>query len=670
MVGISDELEAAQDRLRRLEERRQAEAAAYLSQIEFLESSQFRLASELGEHDRELVAVSTELASLRNTKLFRYSRRLRELYGRLRVTRNLPADKAGSAAPAESVEARTYERWIRMYDTLSPEKAAVIRYRLESSSFRPLVSILLPAYNPDLALFARAIESVENQIYENWELCIVDDGSADPGLLPFIEANTSRDPRIKFIRRSENGHISEALKSAYAISSGEWVCTLDHDDELSENALAMCVLALADAADAAMVYTDEDKIDVAGRRFDPNFKCDFDPVLLMGQNYPCHLSLMRRDLIDRAGGFRGGFDGSQDWDLILRISELVKPEQVLHLPHVLYHWRWHKGSTSASVASKGYAVDAGRRAVEDHLTRKGGVGRVMTNPVTGWQRVKWKLPELAPKVSVITITRDGQYLPRSVDSLMRLTTYEDFELIVADHGSSSYETLDFLRSSDSVIKVVRVEGALNRSALYNRAAAECDGEILCFLGDDCEIISGEWLEELVCQVIQDGTGAAGAKLVYPDGSIQHAGIILGIGGVAGSIYKHFDRLEPGDRGRLHLVQSLSAVSGACMVVRRDVWRQTGGLDEENLPEAFSDVDLCLRIAEAGWRVVWTPFAELVRHETMLPSGGASNSDTGAKEAAYMKRRWETKLRRDPFYSPNLTLAGEDSALAWPPRIDI
>lgn len=644
------------------------------------------ITEELEQLTRASTAALAELATLRNTKLFRYSSWLRRAYGWAGAFRDrhnkgahpsIPASAVPASAPALAIpdpvvaEEISYEQWVSRYDTWSGERLAALSYRMGRLEERPLISVLMATFNSDHTMLRRAIESVQRQVYENWELCIADDASTDPTVAAIIEEYATADRRIRWVRRAENGHIPAACNSAFAISSGRWVCTLDHDDELAEQALALCALGIFGSPDAAMVYSDEDKIDMGGARFAPFFKPDFDPVLLLGQNYLCHLTLFRRELVERAGGYREGLEGSQDWDLVIRVSESLSPDQVLHIPQVLYHWRSHEGSTSSAIASKGYAVDAGHRAIVDHLARKGLYGRVITNPMTGMQRVKWALPEEPPKVSVVITTSDGRFLPGCVDSLMRLTTYPNFELIVVDNASRSHATLDFLRSSESAIKVIREERALTYPELSNRAVAQCDGDVICLLSDDCDITSGEWLEELVSQLLQEGVGAVGAKLLYFDRKIEHAGFILGIGGVAGYVHRFGDRLEAGYRARLQLVQSLSAVSGTCMAVRRQAWEEVRGFDEKNLPQAFGDVDLCLRLGEAGWRIVWTPFAELVRHQSSVEvrfAGGLNKAELFVREADYMKQRWGSKLGSDPFYNPNLTLAGEDSTLAWPPRI--
>ena len=643
-----------------------------------------RITEELEQPTKASATILAGLIPPDNTKLFQYMSSIRRVRSLARAFSDRSKSGAPSAIPVSSVpapppdipdratsEGLSYERWVSLYDTWSEERLAALRYRIERLEEQPLISVLMAVFNSEHTMLRQAIESVQRQVYENWELCIADDASSDHNVLEIIEEYAAADRRIKWVRRTENGHISAASNSAFSISSAPWVCSLDHDDELAEQALALCVLGISDSPDAAMVYSDEDKIDMGGVRFAPFFKPDFDPVLLLGQNYPCHLTLFRRELVERAGGYREGLEGSQDWDLVIRVAESLTPDQILHIPQVLYHWRFHEGSTSSAVSSKVYAVDAGHRAIVDHLTRKGLRGRVITNPMTGLQRVKWTLPDVPPKVSVLITTSDGQFLPGCVDSLLRLTTYPNFELIVVDNASRSNATLDFLMSCKSAIKVITEERALDYPELINKAVAQCDGEVICLLSDDCDITSGEWLEELVSQLLQDGVGAAGAKLLYFDRKIEHAGIILGIGGIAGYIHRFSDRLEAGYRARLHLVQSLSAVSGACMAVRRQAWEDVHGFDENNLPNAFGDVDLCLRLGEAGWRIVWTPFAELVRHQSSVEvraAGGLNKAELFVREADYMTQRWDSKLGSDPFYNPNLTLAMEDSALAFPPRI--
>jgi GT2 family glycosyltransferase len=652
--------------------RRNAELQMARREIELLERSQSKLSGDLAEQTARAESTSAELTALHATKLLRYSRSLRRLYGWLRAGSRRHRDDS----PRESSDATgddssgTYLDWIARYDRFDVSEREALLERLQVLSETPLISILLPVYNTPEPLLRRAIETVRGQIYPKWELCIADDMSTEPAVVGVLSEYELADERIRVVRRRENGHISASSNSALEIAKGDWVIPMDHDDELRPHALAHVVLALADHPDAGMVFSDEDKIDLEGTRHSPNFKPDFDPLLLLGQNYLGHLVCYRRDLAMGVGGYREGFEGSQDWDLSLRASEQISPEHILHIPRVLYHWRSHTDSTASGISAKPYAALAGRRAVEEHLTRVGAAGTVVTNPLTGWHRVLWQVPSPAPKVSIIVPTRDGQFLSRCLESLFRLTAYPNFEVVVLDNGSVGRLALDILRGSETLLKVIRDERPFNYSGLNNFAANRCEGELLCLLNDDCEVTTTDWLGEMVGQVAQPGVGAVGAKLLYPDGRIQHAGVILGFDGVAGHANRLQDRLAPGHGGRLHVAHSVGAVTGACMVTRRDVWNEVGGLDDQNLPIAFNDVDYCLRIREAGWQSVWTPFAEMLHHESLT-----RGSDTGARaegfarECAYMKERWGSLLRSDPAYNPNLSLWSDGGEFAYPPRID-
>ncbi len=654
-----------------LEQRRAAESQMIEREIEILERGQSRLARELAEQSTRAEAASRELAALHATKLFRYSRHLRRLYGMLRgggrhdiepVPEPPIAAGGGIGDP--------YAAWVRRYDQFGSAERDAVSARLRTLTDAPLVSIILPVYNTPEPLLCRAIESVRGQVYSNWELCIADDVSTDPSVARVLAEYEQTDQRVRVVHRHENGHISAASNSALQIARGEWVVPMDHDDELRPHALAEVVLALADHRDAGLVYSDEDKIDVEGRRQSPNFKPDFDPTLLLGQNYLGHLVCYRRDLVTRVGGYREGFEGSQDWDLSLRIAELLDRDQVVHIPRVLYHWRSHTASTASGVSAKPYARRAGQKAVEEHLSRVSSAGTVVTNPITGWHRVRWELPEPAPKASIIVPTRDGPLLARCLDSLFQVTAYPNFEVVLVDNGSISRPTLDFLRGRENLLRVIRDERPFNYSALNNYAADRCDGDILCLLNDDIEVTTSDWLGEMVGQVLQERVGAVGAKLLYPDGRIQHAGVILGFDGVAGHANRLQDRLAPGHGGRLHVAHSVSAVTAACMVTRREAWEEVGGLDEHNLPIAFNDVDYCLRLGEAGWRIVWTPFAEMRHHESLTRgSDTGERADGFARECAYLKERWGPLLRNDPNYNPNLGLWSDGGELAFPPRIE-
>lgn len=669
---LAVEHQGLMERSAELRLRRDAESRMAGREIELLERRLNDLSTEVAEQRSRADAASTELSALYATKVFRYSRRIRRLYGRVRSgpRRHDRNEAAPPEPPPDVVVDGTYADWVERFDRFGEDQRAALASRLAGFPELPLISIVLPVYNTPGSLLRRAIESVRDQVYERWELCIADDKSSEPAVAAVLAEFAAIDERIKVVHRQENGHISASSNSALGIAQGEWIVPMDHDDELRPHALAHLVLALAEHPEAGMAYSDEDKIDVDGQRHSPNFKPDFDPLLLLGQNYLGHLVCYRRDLVSHVGGYREGFEGSQDWDLSLRISELLDPEQVVHIPRVLYHWRAHTASTASGISAKPYARLAGRRAVEGHLSRVQTTGTVLTNPLSGWHRVRWELPTHAPKVSIVVPTRDGQFLWRCLSSVFQLTAYPNFDVLVVDNGSMGRPVLDLLRGYEHLVNLIRDERPFNYSGLNNYAADRCDGEVLCLLNDDCEVTTTDWLDEMVGQLLQDRVGAVGAKLLYPDGRIQHAGVVLGFDGVAGHANRLQDRLAPGHGGRLHVAHTVSAVTGACMAIRREAWQQVGGLDEHNLPIAFNDIDFCLRLHEAGWRTVWTPFAEMLHHESLTRGADTGPRAEGfARECAYMKERWGPLLRADPAYNPNLTLWSGGGDLAFPPRVD-
>jgi glycosyltransferase involved in cell wall biosynthesis len=653
------EVSGLQQSLTNSEQRRAAENMAAFEMVRRFETDQRRLAGLVEVREAELNAVQ-------HTRTFRYTVRLRRLYGYLRRRRVAPAPVAG---PAES-SGGTYQLWVELFDTLDDGIRQRIEARIRALPERPRISVMMPVYNPPVEMLRSAIDSVRHQIYPDWELCIADDCSTDPLVVQLLEDVVASDDRIKVIRREQNGHISAASNTALSLVTSPWVALLDHDDLLAEHALAMVAMAIVEHPDAGIVYSDEDKLDDQGHRRDPYFKPDFDPLLLLGQNFVSHLSVFRKDLVDRVGGYRLGYEGSQDWDLTLRLSELIRPEQVVHIPHVLYHWRVHAGSTASQVSAKPYAVEAGLRAVTDHLERTGRPAEVSRIGQWGFNRVVWDLPNPPPKVSIVIPTRDGRLLRRCIDSVLAFTIYPNFEVLVVDNSSRSFETLQYLQDYDQRLTVIRDEQPFNHSAINNDAVARTTGDVVCLLNDDTEVISGEWLTEMVGQLSQPGVGAVGSKLYYADGRIQHAGVILGVHGIAGHAHRNFDRLSVGYFGHLQLAHRMSAVTAACMAVRREAWEQVQGLDAVNLPVVLNDVDFCLRLREAGWDVVWTPNSELFHHEST--SRGIDDEGPAAeafsRAATYMELRWGfAGLRNDPRYNPNLSLDAENFSLAWPPR---
>jgi len=657
--ALASQVERLRSSIGDLERRRTAETLAAFETVRHYEAGQRALAALVGIRDAELEAV-------RRTKTFRYTQSLRKVYSWVRRTR---APVVAAPAPAHPPDG-TYDLWVERYDTLDDAGRARIADGVARLAHRPRISVIMPVYDTPPDLLRAAIESVRAQLYTDWELCIADDHSSAAHVGEILAEYGAVDARIKVARRDVNGHISAASNTALSMATGEWVACLDHDDTLAEHALALAAMALGDRPDAGIVYSDEDKLDGEGRRHSPFFKPDFDPLLLMGENYLSHC-MFRRDLVAAVGGYREGYEGSQDWDLALRVTERLEPAQVVHIPHVLYHWRAHAASTASLVSAKPYAVDAGRRAVTDHLARTGRAGQVRRVGKSGHNRVTWALPDPLPLVSIIVPTRDGTLLQRCLDSVLSFTTYPNFEVVVVDNSSRTLSTLGYLQAIDDRLTVIRDERPFNYSAINNSAVRQATGEIVCLLNDDTEVISGDWLTEMVGHVLQPGVGAVGAKLYYDNGRIQHAGVILGILGVAGHSHRMFDRLESGYFGRLQVAQNVSAVTAACVVVRRSAWEHVGGLDEANLAVAFNDVDFCLRLREAGWGVVWTPNAELFHHESISrgPDDQGHRVSEFAREGDYMQKRWgPSVLRFDPFYNPNLSLDAEDFSLAWPPRV--
>jgi GT2 family glycosyltransferase len=564
-----------------------------------------------------------------------------------------------------------YANWVARFDTLTTEHMEELHTRAAALGVgAPLISILVPTYLTPERWLRRCIESVISQAYPHWQLCVADDASPDSRVMEILREYAAGDRRIEIMRRDANGHIAEASNSALAMARGSYVGLLDHDDELRPNALLEVAEVLAADPDIGLVYSDEDKIDASGRRFDPYFKPDWDPDLLRSQNYLCHLTVVRTRLVREVGGFRRGFEGSQDHDLVLRCSERLAPEQIRHIPRILYHWRAIPGSTALSRDAKDYAAEAGLQAVAAQLERLGNGARAEALS-HGHYRVAWPLPAPPPKVSLVVPTRDRVELLRGcVQSVLANTRYPAFELVVVDNRSTDPEALAYLDalSQHPGVRVLRYDQPFNYSAINNWAVDRCDGAIIGLLNNDVEVISPGWLEEMVAHAVRDEVGAVGAMLYYPDDTIQHAGVILGVHGIAAHMYAGRPRGFPGHGGRIRVAQRLSAVTGACLVVRREVFERAGGLDEA-LEVAFNDIDFCLRLRRLGYANVWTPFAELYHHE----SASRGSDEEGEKrerfvrEIELMRERWDGLLQDDPAYNPNLSLASKYFDLAFPPR---
>jgi O-antigen biosynthesis protein len=522
----------------------------------------------------------------------------------------------------------TYLEWLERFASLTPESRADLRHKLRGLDHRPLISIILPVYNPELAFLSEAVASVRRQIYEKWEICVADDASTDSQIRPFLAGLAREDRRIKVFFRERNGHISACSNSALSLARGEWCALLDQDDELAEDALAKAACEIAQNPDAAIVYSDEDFLDGKGVRSNPFFKPDWNPELFLAQNYLNHLGVYRTSLLREICGFREGFEGSQDYDLALRCVARLRGEQIRHIPRILYHWRTVEGSLADKPDAKPYARHAARRALNSHLRARGIAGRAEACPENAEShRLIYEVSKPLPSVSIITRLHKSECLDSAADGL-------SCEIIRPDPGAS---------------------GA-------NAAAQRASGDLLFFLSN--QILSAEagWLLEMVSHVVRPEFGVVGARLWSPEGKLEDGGLILGINGIAGPAFRGIPRGHPGYFNRAWLQQNFSAVSIACFAVRKKIFRQLNGFDEANLPQHFFDIDFCLRAQERGLQVVWTPYANLV-----FGGSGLREEAQAPEEACYLKRRWPHQLFADPFYNPNLSLEPPGFVLAIPPR---
>ena len=540
------------------------------------------------------------------------------------------------------------------------------RERQEKAEFprEILFSILVPVYNTPMAFLAAMIDSVRQQTYKNWELCLADGSDGEHGAVgDYCREAAEKDPRIRYRKLEKNGGISENTNACIGMATGDYLALFDHDDVLHPSALFEVMNVICEE-DADFIYTDETTFHETPKdAFLPHFKPDYAPDTLRGNNYICHFTVFRKDLPEKAGGgFRSEFDGSQDYDLILRLTE--QAERIRHIPKILYYWRAHRDSVAESVGAKPYVIDAAHKAIREHLERVGLRGEVLDTRVPSIYRIRYAI-EGEPLISILIPNKDHREdLKRCVDSIREKSTWKNYEIIVIENNSTEEETFRYYREleEDPRIRVVRYEGSFNYSAVNNLGARESRGDYLLLLNNDTEIITPEWMEEMLMFAQREDVGAVGAKLYYPDGTIQHAGIGLGLLHLAGHYHRGFAGEEPGYMGRLCYAQDMSAVTAACMMVPKAVYEAAGGLDE-SYSVVFNDVDLCLRIRESGKLIVWTPFAELTHYES---KSRGSDEDTKEKLAFFKTetKRFQTKwnealTKGDPYYNPNLTRSKED-----------
>jgi O-antigen biosynthesis protein len=545
---------------------------------------------------------------------------------------------------------QTYERWLAKHEPL-PDNTAE---QISEFAYKPNISIITPVYNPEVRWLRRCIESVVRQSYPDWQLCLCDDASTNPEVRKLLQQYAAAEPRIALHLSAQNQGISLASNHALALATGEFVALLDHDDELSPDALFWAVKLLQGHRDADVIYSDEDKLELDGTRSEPFFKPDWSPEYLESCMYTGHLTFYRRSLLEAVGGFRAGYEGSQDHDLMLRVTQ--QTGSIHHLPKILYHWRKAEGSAAGTSDAKPYAFVAARKALTDYARHKFPGAQVIEGTHKGQFRVKYPV-NVAEKVSVIIPTRDKMpILKTCLDSIATRTAFPNYEILIVDNNSVEPRTREYL--DQLPYRVLRFNEEFNFSKLNNFAAREATGKYLLFLNNDTEVITREWMTAMLEWCQQAEIGAVGAKLIYPNQTIQHAGVVLGLGGVAGHALAGLPKDTPTYFGVSHMVRNWAAVTAACMMVRREVFDAVGGFDEK-LKVAFNDVDLCLRILQQGLRNLVTPFAQLYHYESA--SRGFS---LDPQEVGYMKRTWGALLENDPYYNPNLTLHGGEFGLRW------
>lgn len=554
---------------------------------------------------------------------------------------------------------RDYVRWMKK-NTLTEERTEEIKKEITGFQYRPKVSIIMPVYNVDQIWLEKAINSVLNQLYGNWELCIADDGSTKDYLKEILEKYSNQDKRIRVSYLPDNKGIVCASNEALSLATGEFVGLLDNDDELSMDALYEVVKLLNERRETDFIYSDEDKITEKGVRHDPFFKPDWSPDTLHCCNYITHFVLIRRNIVNDLGAFREGYEGSQDYDLFLRVTE--KTKNIVHIPKVLYHWRCIEGSAAKDSEAKLYAYDSAKKALTDHIQRFGLDGEVVNGELVGTYRVKY-ITNNCPEVSILIQNKDNVgVLKRCINSIFHFTSYENYSIIVVDTGSVDPETLRYYDSlSDNrMVSIFEHEKDSSLSAI-NNSAAKIDSEYIIFLDNDIEIISPDWIYAMIEIGQRRDVGAVGALLYYSNGTIQHAGLIVDIEDRKGYSPKYIRRDSHGYFRRMKIIQNLSAVSTACMMTKKTIFEEVGGFDEY-LRHVFSDVDYCLKIREKGLLVVYTPYAELYHHESknVVHKGNPEKKKRLKNEQKKFCVKWKPLIDNgDPYFNPNLTFNRED-----------
>jgi O-antigen biosynthesis protein len=551
-----------------------------------------------------------------------------------------------------------YDAWLEV-NQWNARRELLLRDRLAKLTEHPLLSVVMPVYNPHPEFLDKAIQCVARQVYQNWELCIADDASTDPAVISVLRRWAEREPRIRLAFRRENGNISRATNSAAELAVGEYLVLMDQDDEIPPDALGEVALYVSEHPETDVLYSDDDKINSEGQRFAPQFKPDWSPELLLSYMYFSHLFVLRRNLFTETGGLRVGYEGSQDYDLALRATEIAR--HVGHIPKILYHWRVLPGSTASAGAAKPDSFKAGIRAVQEALDRRGVRAKVLQ---PDWAIrascgiFSHQFPDDGPRVAIIIPTKNNVGVLRKCVESIGKTTYRNYEVVIIDNESDDPATLDYLRKTPhKVLRIQNSGGRFSFAAINNRAVSQVSADHVLFLNNDTEVITPGWLSQMVGYLGLSEVGAVGARLLYPDGRIQHAGVVHGYyDDMVGPAFKLSPASHHGYLSYTVVARNYSAVTAACMLTRRDLFLSMGGFDEENFSVAYNDVDYCYRLHAAGHRIVYCPTAELIHHE------GYSRgfTDNPAEPAAF---RNKYRGRLDPYYNLNLSLDHERFSFA-------
>ena len=542
---------------------------------------------------------------------------------------------------------KDYIEWL-----LKNENVLDVKY---NHKYKPLISFILPVYNPNISDFKKCIESILNQSYDNFEVCLVDDSSTKKEVLEYI-SELEKDKRFKIKHNKNNMHIAKSSNKALKMANGEFIALIDHDDMISTNALDEVVKVINDDKNVDFIYSDYDKLDKNGLRCEPYFKSDYAPDTLLSFNYLSHFNVIRKSIVEKVGGFDSNYIGAQDYDLYLKIDEVTN--KFCHIPKILYHWRMADNSTSSSKGNKNYAYLNGKKALEAALKRRNIDAEVVTKKDSSFYRINYKYNK-EEKISIIIPTKDHyDILKKCIDSILKKTVYKNYEIIIVDNGTSDNKSLDLIEEYNKLdnVKTLRLDCEFNYSYLNNEAVKIADGKYLVLLNNDTEIITGEWLNIMVGYAMQSHVGTVGVKLLYPDNTIQHGGVVLGLGGIASHSFIGFNRYDRGFNGLLEVPTNYAANTAACLMVEKQKFLAVGGLSEE-LKVAYNDIDFNIKLLEKGYYNVFIPEVEVYHYESKSRGLDTTSEkyERFLKESNYMIKKWNNYLNRDPFYNPNYSL---------------